>query len=98
MNTILLILLISVPIVLFIGITSQTANCPDYLINRLTMKAYLAVSSCLGDSFRARYSGNPSHVAFDGSYLRTMTNSGPAMSEHIEMESMLHDPAYEEEP
>jgi len=55
---------------------------------------FLALSSCLGDNFRARVSGfsiNPRHAAYDRTYFRTMTNSGPGMSEHIEMETMLND-------
>lgn len=62
------------------------------------MAAYLALSSCLGDRFRASHSVNPQSIAFGESYLRTMTNSGPAMSEQIEMESMLYHPAEYEEP
>jgi hypothetical protein len=62
------------------------------------MAAYLALSSCLGDRFRASRSVNPQGITFGESYLRTMTNSGPAMSEQIEMESMLYHPAEDEEP
>ncbi|KAI9879115.1 MAG: hypothetical protein M1830_009502, partial [Pleopsidium flavum] len=54
---------------------------------------YLAVSSCLGDRFRAGLSG----TTYDQNYIRTMTNSGPAMSEQIEMQGMLDNPAYEDE-
>ena len=54
---------------------------------------FLALSSCLGDRFRARVSGfptNPGGGAYDQTYFRTMTNSGPGASEHIEMETMLN--------
>ncbi|KAI9795555.1 MAG: hypothetical protein M1833_006955 [Piccolia ochrophora] len=59
----------------------------------LSFFAYLAVSSCLGDDFRAR-----SHNAlFDRSYLRTWTSSGPATWEQIELDEMLNDSPDEEE-
>ncbi|KAL2006260.1 hypothetical protein VTN00DRAFT_9914 [Thermoascus crustaceus] len=62
--------------------------------------AFLALSSCLGDSFRARLAGfavRPRIDAYDRNYLRTMTNSGSAMSEQIELENMLREPEYAEE-
>ncbi|KAL2003408.1 hypothetical protein VTN02DRAFT_3918 [Thermoascus thermophilus] len=62
--------------------------------------AFLALSSCLGDRFRARLAGftvRPRIDAYDRNYLRTMTNSGSAMSEQIELENMLREPAYDEE-
>ena len=37
------------------------------------------------------FSPNPREGHYGQTYFRTMTNSGPAMSEHIEMESMLND-------
>ncbi|OJD24275.1 hypothetical protein ACJ73_04367 [Blastomyces percursus] len=61
-----------------------------------SVTAFLALSSCLGDSFRARIAGfsiNPREAIYDRSYLRTMTNSGSAMSEQIELEDMLRDRA-----
>ncbi|KKZ63665.1 hypothetical protein EMCG_02033 [[Emmonsia] crescens] len=60
----------------------------------LLLIAFLALSSCLGDSFRARIAGfsiNPREGVYDRSYLRTMTNSSSAMSEQIELEDMLRD-------
>ncbi|PGH05539.1 hypothetical protein GX51_02878 [Blastomyces parvus] len=60
----------------------------------LLLLAFLALTSCLGDSFRARIAGfsiNPRDAIYDRSYLRTMTNSGSAMSEQIELEDMLRD-------
>lgn len=63
-------------------------------------EAFLALSSCLGDSFRARLAGftvRPRIDAYDRNYLRTMTNNGSAMSEQIELENMLREPEYEEE-
>lgn len=96
MNIIIFALLISVPITLFIGLSTQWTHVVRP--QPLTIAAYLALSSCLGDRFRASYSPNPQSLTFGGSYLRTMTNSGPAMSEQIEMESMLHYPAELEEP
>lgn len=55
---------------------------------------YLILSSCLGDSFRARIAGfsiDP-RGAYDENYLRTMTNSGHGMSEQIELEDMMFSP------
>ncbi|KIY03916.1 uncharacterized protein Z520_00608 [Fonsecaea multimorphosa CBS 102226] len=54
---------------------------------------FLALSSCLGERFRARVSGftiNPRHGSYDRTYFRTMTNPGPSSSEHIELETMLN--------
>ncbi|OAT04548.1 hypothetical protein BDBG_16277 [Blastomyces gilchristii SLH14081] len=62
----------------------------------LLFLAFLVLTSCLGDSFRARIAGfsiNPREAIYDRSYLRTMTNSGSAMSEQIELEDMLRDRA-----
>jgi hypothetical protein len=33
---------------------------------------------------------NQRHGLYDQTYFRTMTNSGPAASEHIEMETMFN--------
>ncbi|MCJ1251847.1 hypothetical protein MMC30_009085 [Trapelia coarctata] len=55
--------------------------------------AYLALSSCLGDSFRARIAGfpiNPRRAVYDQNYLRTMTNPS-TMSEQIELQDILHE-------
>jgi hypothetical protein len=38
----------------------------------------------------AGFSVNPRHGAYDQPYFRNMTNSGPAASEHIEMETMIN--------
>ncbi|KAJ5636269.1 uncharacterized protein N7484_009582 [Penicillium longicatenatum] len=57
--------------------------------------AWLAASSCLGSRFRTRLGGFSVRSGLDSygqSYLRTMANSGPAMSEQIEMEDMLAEP------
>ncbi|OAX83319.1 hypothetical protein ACJ72_02319 [Emergomyces africanus] len=62
----------------------------------LLLIAFLVLTSCLGDNFRARIAGfsvNPREGAYGRSYLRTMTNSGSAMSEQIELEDMLRDRA-----
>ncbi|KAJ5468817.1 hypothetical protein N7475_006569 [Penicillium sp. IBT 31633x] len=50
---------------------------------------WLAASSCLGNRLR---SVRPGFDAYGASYLRTMANSGPAMSEQIEMDDMLAEP------
>ncbi|ODH14130.1 hypothetical protein ACO22_06672 [Paracoccidioides brasiliensis] len=60
----------------------------------LLLIVFLALSSCLGDGFRARLAGFPANTregAYGRSYLRTMTNSGSAMSEHVELEDMIRD-------
>ncbi|KGQ01754.1 hypothetical protein PAAG_11472 [Paracoccidioides lutzii Pb01] len=60
----------------------------------LLLIVFLALSSCLGDGFRAHLAGfsvNPREGAYGRSYLRTMTNSGSAMSEHVELEDMIRD-------
>jgi hypothetical protein len=36
------------------------------------------------------FSTDPRDGNYGQAYFRTMTNSGPAMSEHIEMETMLN--------
>ncbi|OQD76337.1 hypothetical protein PENDEC_c004G02957 [Penicillium decumbens] len=59
----------------------------------LLFVAWLAASSCLGNRFRVGgFSVRPGMDAYGQSYLRTMANSGPAMSEQIEMEDMLAEP------
>ncbi|KAJ5674622.1 uncharacterized protein N7477_004556 [Penicillium maclennaniae] len=58
----------------------------------LLFAAWLAASSCLGNGFRlGGFSARPG-MAYGQSYLRTMANSGPAMSEQIEMDDMLAEP------
>ncbi|KAJ6134061.1 hypothetical protein N7523_000383 [Penicillium sp. IBT 18751x] len=58
----------------------------------LLFVAWLAASSCLGNGFRlGGFSARPG-MAYGQSYLRTMANSGPAMSEQIEMDDMLAEP------
>ena len=63
--------------------------------------AWLALSSCLGDSIRGRrvrsaFSVNPRQGVYDQhNYFRTMTNSGPpgagyGYSESVEMEDMFN--------
>lgn len=94
MNVVLVGLLFTVPIVLFIG-RDRNFYINLILTDGEQIQAYLAISSCLGERFRTRLSGG----SYDRSYLRTMTNGGPAMSEQIEMEEMLNNPAHEyEEP
>ena len=56
------------------------------------------LSSCLGDNFRARISVSPRNGIYEKDYLRTMANSGSAMSEQIELQEMMddtHDEDYE---
>lgn len=53
---------------------------------------FLALSSCLGDTIRPRITGSRRrNGTYEQAYLRTMTYSGPASSEHIEMETMLNE-------
>lgn len=52
-------------------------------------------SSCLGNRLRTRgggFSVRPDLDTYGQSYLRTMANSGPAMSEQIELDDMLAEP------
>ncbi|EKG13504.1 Glutamine amidotransferase type 1 [Macrophomina phaseolina MS6] len=55
--------------------------------------AWMALSSCLGDSFRASIAGvslNPRHADFGRSYARGLgSGTGQAGWEQIEMEEML---------
>ncbi|KAJ5165807.1 hypothetical protein N7492_006103 [Penicillium capsulatum] len=51
-----------------------------------------AVSSCLGSRLRTHLGGRPGLDSYGPSYLRTMANSGPAMSEQIELDDMLVEP------
>lgn len=88
----LLTLLFFVPLVFFLGLFACTATNTTKAADLWV--AFLALSSCLGDGFRARVSGfslNPRHGSYDHTYFRTMTNPGPGSSEHIEMETMLND-------
>lgn len=54
---------------------------------------YLALSSCMGDSFRARVGGitfNPRHASYGRSYARGLrSGAGSGGWEQIEMEDML---------
>ncbi|KAF7513018.1 hypothetical protein GJ744_011284 [Endocarpon pusillum] len=64
----------------------------------LFLLVFLALSSCLGDRLRMRgFSPNTRDGNYSKTYFRTMTNSGPAMSEHIEMETMLNERDFEHE-
>ncbi|KAJ5875836.1 uncharacterized protein N7529_001420 [Penicillium soppii] len=55
----------------------------------LLFVAWLVASSCLGNRLRSM---RPGLDSYGPSYLRTMANSGPAMSEQIEMDDMLAEP------
>ena len=87
----LLTLLLFVPFVLFLG---------QYVLKNLETQlltgseAYLVLSSCLGNNFRARVSGfsiSSQSGIYDKDYLRTMANSGSGMSGQIELQEMMHD-------
>ncbi|KAJ5370929.1 uncharacterized protein N7496_007021 [Penicillium cataractarum] len=61
----------------------------------LLFVAWLAASSCLGNRLRSRggrLSVRPDFDTYGQSYLRTMANSGAAMSEQIELDDMLAEP------
>ena len=77
----LLLLLFIVPLILFLGTKSSLVVL--YFISDCHTTAFLALSSCLGSGFRGR------HGLYNSTYLRTMTNTGPSASEHIELEAML---------
>jgi hypothetical protein len=53
--------------------------------------AFLALSSCLGDRFRARMSSTPQHASFGRSYVAGLAGAGHAGWEQIEMEDVLAD-------
>ncbi|KAL4821394.1 hypothetical protein BDW67DRAFT_48860 [Aspergillus spinulosporus] len=60
--------------------------------------AWLAFSSCLGNRFRSRFgsSARPGIGSYGRHYLRTMVNTGSAMSEQIELDNLLVDSDHEE--
>ncbi|CEJ58483.1 Glutamine amidotransferase type 1 [Penicillium brasilianum] len=61
----------------------------------LLFVVWLAASSCLGNRLRTRggrLSVRPVLDTYGQSYLRTMANSGAAMSEQIELDDMLAEP------
>jgi hypothetical protein len=61
--------------------------------------AWLALSSCLGDGLRNRIRGvrTNGRGSYGPEYLRTMTFTGPAMSEQIELDDMYREEQYEDE-
>lgn len=64
-----------------------------FFIPLLFFVAFLALSSCMGDRFRARISGitfNPRHASFGRSYAQGLGAGGGGW-EQIEMEDMLGD-------
>jgi hypothetical protein len=78
-----------------------------FLLPLLLFLAWLALSSCLGDRFRARVSAagvpitfntfNPRNTSFGRSYARGMgSGAGQAGWEQIEMEDMLGEDTDEE--
>jgi hypothetical protein len=82
MNVLALLLLLFIfPLILFLGTKSSLMIL--YFISNCRTTAFLALSSCLGSDFRGRYG------LYNSAYLRTMTNTGPSASEHIELEAML---------
>lgn len=90
MNTIaLLVLILAIPLLLLLGTQYMHSSDGDLFLKCIV---FLALSSCLGSRLRMRgFSTNPRDGHYGQTYFRTMTNSGPAMSEHIEMQSMLND-------
>lgn len=96
MNVItLLVLILGIPILFLLG---EQHRDSQYQIDMLICIVFLALSSCLGNRLRMRgFSPNTRDGNYSKTYFRTMTNSGPAMSEHIEMETMLNDRDFEEE-
>jgi hypothetical protein len=61
----------------------------------LISAGYLALSSCLGNDFRARIAGfsiDPRYAAYDRHYVRTMASGGSGMSEQIELQDMMEEP------
>ncbi|PTU25377.1 hypothetical protein P175DRAFT_0426628, partial [Aspergillus ochraceoroseus IBT 24754] len=61
--------------------------------------AWLAFSSCLGGHVRSWFTGisrGSGRDYYGRQYLRTMVNTGPAMSEQIELDNMLVESDHEE--
>jgi len=55
---------------------------------------FLALSSCLGEGFRARFvrsSNNSGLGGYDRFYMRGMTTTGFSMSEQIELDDIFRD-------
>lgn len=101
MNVVLLLsLLLLLPFLLFLGM--RPPHRPNRSVTHISGPAYLALSSCMGDGFRASIPGvsiNPRHASFGRAYGRTMgSGAGQAGWEQIEMQGMLDDSfALEEE-
>lgn len=91
----ILILLFVLPLLAMLG-QSSPLNKLDRV---LTLTAWLALSSCLGDGLRNRIRGVRSNGrgSYGPEYLRTMTFTGPAMSEQIELDNMYREEQYEDE-
>ncbi len=75
---------------------------PPKHVTHIYITAYLALSSCMGDSFRASISGvslYPRNASFGRTYARAIgSGAGQAGWEQIEMQDMLDDSfAVEEE-
>ncbi|EEA28503.1 hypothetical protein TMatcc_003168 [Talaromyces marneffei ATCC 18224] len=70
-----------------------------FVLPLLAMLAWFALSSCLGDGLRNRIRGarRSGRGSYGPEYLRTMTFTGPAMSEQIELDDMYREEQYEEE-
>jgi hypothetical protein len=72
-----------------------------FFIPLLFFIAFLALSSCMGDGFRARFAGmsfNPRHASFGRNYTRGFgSGAGSAGWEQIEMEDMLGEDSEEED-
>ena len=85
---ILLFLIFIVPLIALLG--KRNVQSRKTVVN-LT-PAWLALSSCLGDGFRAQISGtrvHPRHGVYGRSYARGMASFAPAGSEQIEMEDVM---------
>ncbi|PYH42824.1 uncharacterized protein BP01DRAFT_393856 [Aspergillus saccharolyticus JOP 1030-1] len=66
----------------------------------LLVLAWLGLSSCLRNRrLRSYFSASPAEPGIDSygrHYLRTMVNTGPAMSEQIELDDMMRGSDHEE--
>lgn len=86
------------PLILFLGCYPACSLLAVIFSATDTSQAWLAFSSYLGSRFHSRFvrSARPGLDSYGRDYLRTMVNTGPAMSEQIELDNMLVESDHEE--
>lgn len=99
MNFFLIVFLVFfAPLILFLGCYPACSLLAVIFSATDTSQAWLAFSSYLGSRFHSRFvrSARPGLDSYGRDYLRTMVNTGPAMSEQIELDNMLVESDHEE--